>query len=240
MKRSNKKYLNYIGIFGIPVILFVWSLYLYSENTDDIRVKRIMGQRISYNSTDDLEIRLQFYKSASDYENPITRKYALNLASKNAGSFNLRQVFTIYDDLINKWQYVNDPKSNELIANASFSIETGFKGDCDDYAVLMSSLIQAIGGKTRIVNGFNKKSSHAYTEIFIGDLEKKQEASYLLHKRYGRNYPNGLVIHYSKDQNGHFWLNLDWNAKYPGGPYFSSNSQIIYNTQEGKYELKSK
>ncbi len=240
MKRPHKKYLNYIGIIGIPILLFVWSLYLYSENTDDIRIKRIMGQRISYNSSDDLEIRLQFYKNACDFENSTTRKYALNLASKNSGSYNLRQVFTIYDDLINKWQYVNDPKANELISKASFSIDTGFKGDCDDYAVVMSSLIQAIGGKTRIVNGFNNKSSHAYTEILIGDLEKKQETSYLLHKRYGRNHPNGLVIHYSKDEKGQYWLNLDWTSKYPGGPYFSSNSQIIFYTQEGKYEIKSK
>ncbi len=87
---------------------------------------------------------------------------------------------------------------------------------------------------------FKHTSSHAFAELFIGNQAKKQETSYLLHKRYGRNYPNGLVIHYSKDANGNYWLNLDWSAKYPGGPYFQSNSQIIYFTEEGKYEVRKK
>jgi hypothetical protein len=239
MNRKQRKYLNYFGIFGIPVILFVWSFYLFSKNTDDIRVKRIIGQRISYNTTSELEIRLQSYVSSGDYTNPITRKFALNLASKNAGSYNLRQVFTIFDEISNKWQYVNDPTTNELISKASFSIETNFQGDCDDFTVLISSLIQAIGGRTRIVNGFNKTSSHAYAELFIGDIHMKQQTSYLIHKRYGRNYPKGLVIHYTKDKDNNYWLNLDWSAKYPGGPYFSSDSQIIFYTQEGKYESRN-
>lgn len=236
--KKQKKYLNYLGVVGIPIVLFVWSIYLYSENSDDIRVKRIMGQRISYSTSSELEIRLQAYNSSSDYTNPITRKFALNLASKNAGSFNLRQVFTIFDEIVNKWEYVNDPKANELIAKASFSIESGLKGDCDDFSVVMSSLILAIGGKTRIVNSFNKHSSHAYTELFIGDIHKKLETSYLIHKRYGRNYPNGLVVNYSKDINGNYWLNLDWSAKYPGGSYFKSDSQIIFYTQEGIFEVR--
>jgi transglutaminase-like putative cysteine protease len=240
MRQIRKKHLHYVGIIGIPILLFVWVFYLYAEESEDIRIRRIMGQRISYNTSSELEIRLQAYVSASDYRNETTRQYALNLASKNSGSYNLRQVLTIFDEISNKWQYVNDPRTNELISKASFSVQNGFKGDCDDYAVLLSSLIQSIGGKTRIVNGFNHTSSHAFAELFIGNQAKKQETSYLLHKRYGRNYPNGLVIHYSKDANGNYWLNLDWSAKYPGGPYFQSNSQIIYFTEEGKYEVRKK
>jgi hypothetical protein len=240
MRRTDKKYLHRIAIVIIPLILFFWALKVYADYSEDVEVRRLMGQRISYYKTNDLENRLQVYKAASDFKHPITRKFALNLASRNAGSYNLRQVFTIYDEVLNKWQYVNDPSSAELIAKASFSIETGLKGDCDDFAVTLSSLIQAIGGKTRIVNGFKKNASHAYTELFIGDLSKKQEASYLIHKRYGRNYPKGLIIHYSQDSTGNYWLNLDWNTKHPGGKYFEATKQLIFYTSEGKYELKKK
>jgi hypothetical protein len=86
MRQIRKKHLHYVGIIGIPILLFVWVFYLYAEESEDIRIRRIMGQRISYNTSSELEIRLQAYVSASDYRNETTRQYALNLASKNSGS----------------------------------------------------------------------------------------------------------------------------------------------------------
>ena len=54
---------------------------------------------------------------------------SLNLLVKNPGGYNFRQVFTIYDDLINAGIYVNDPNSMDLIASAYLSIEAGAPPD---------------------------------------------------------------------------------------------------------------
>ncbi len=88
---------------------------------------------------------------ACDYTNSTTRNYAVNLAAKSPGSYNIAQVCNIFKEILPKWKYVNDPKGSEFYALASSTIsETDLSGDCDDFAVLLYSLITSIGGTARI------------------------------------------------------------------------------------------
>jgi len=47
-------------------------------------------------------------------------------------------------------------------------------GDCDDFAILMSALIESVGGTTRIILARNSSTGgHAYTEVYLGNLSEQ-------------------------------------------------------------------
>jgi len=92
----------------------------------------------------------------------------------------------------------------------------------------MVSLIESIGGRTRIIMAYNDSTneSHAYGEVYLGKLldknDKVLEIIYWLKQRYGikkiftsMNYTTSEI-----------WLNLDWSANHPGGRLFKGDEYI--------------
>ncbi len=175
-----------------------------------------------------------------DVDNPITRNFAVELASKSPGSYNVGQIAYIYDYIYKNWKYVSDPTGKEYFSKASETIENNLSGDCDDFAILLSSCIEAVGGKTRIVFAQNSLGGHAYAEVRISDNE--EEAKILI-QSIG-NYINtmyGQVLrstyNYRRDKEGAIWLNLDWDGSSPGAEYFVSDKEVIFDTLANKYFL---
>lgn len=152
---------------------------------------------------------------ACNYSNSSLRNNAVSIAGRNAGSYNLGQICDIFDYCYNNWKYVNDPKGSEIIEYASNSITNGLNGDCDDFAVLVCSMILSIGGEARINYAYGKDGGHAFTEVNIGKTEIEEYIS----KRYKNVYDHS-GIWTRTDKDGNNWLNLDWFAKHPGGKYF--------------------
>jgi hypothetical protein len=46
-----------------------------------------------------------------------------------------------------------------------------------------------------------------------------ENVNYLIKKRLFPNESKHQAIHYHIDERGNVWLNLDYTAKYPGGPF---------------------
>ena len=177
---------------------------------------------------------------AMDYSNPVVRDYAARLAAKYPGEYNLKQMSSIYDDVYKKWKYVNDPKG-EYISPASRTIQNGLIGDCDDYAVLMCSLIEAIGGDCRLVLAFGKEGNHVYAEARI---KANQESLDEINSHYAgvlhTQSDLGAIrrINYHSDPDGE-WLNLDQISAYPGGAFFNADKYfVIY--PNGSYKAREK
>jgi hypothetical protein len=124
------------------------------------------------------------------------------------------QCFAVFKEIKNNWNYVNDPKGREYIAYASESLQH-FSGDCDDHAVLMAASIKAIGGTPRIIH----TGGHLYPEMLIGNKSDLETAIYLIKEVLFVNESKDKDIHYHIDERGNIWLNLDYTAKYPGGPF---------------------
>jgi hypothetical protein len=161
--------------------------------------------------------------TACDFSNEIVRSNANKLAGQNQGQFNLGQVCDIFDYCQSNWKYVNDPKSGDLVQNASFTLSNGLIGDCDDFAVLVCSLVLSIGGEARINYAFNDKNGHAFTEVNIGNIDVTEYIS----MRYKSKDIDGIWTR--TDNSGNKWLNLDWFAEQPGGPYFDyTNGTSFY------------
>ena len=159
--------------------------------------------------------------SAIDYENPKVRDFAIMAVNKYFKDekryheyFTLIQCFAVFKEINNNWNYVSDPKGKEYIASASESVRY-LSGDCDDHSILMAAAVKSIGGTPRLIH----TNGHIYPEILIGKRADMETMNYLIKKVLFQKESNGKTIHYHIDERGNVWLNLDYTAKYPGGPF---------------------
>lgn len=162
---------------------------------------------------------------ACDYRNNVVRSKAAEIASQSAGDFNIGQVCDIFDYCYNNWKYVNDPNDRgDYYQKASNTIKNGLTGDCDDFAILMASMLLSVGGDVRVNGAYTENSGHAFTELNLGKtIDMKVFADYI-RARYGFS---GSVW-YRKDTEGNSWLNLDWQAKHPGGDYYEGKRGVRF------------
>ncbi|WP_445711895.1 transglutaminase [Flavobacterium sp.] len=158
---------------------------------------------------------------AVNFTNPKVRNFALYATTKhfkdikkNNKNRTLIQCFAVFKEIKNNWNYVSDPKGREYIAYASESLQH-FSGDCDDHAILMSACIKAIGGTPRIIH----TGGHLYPEMLIGNKNDLESAIYLIKEVLFKDESKNQQIHYHIDERGQIWMNLDYTAKYPGGPF---------------------
>lgn len=160
-----------------------------------------------------------------DFSHPTTRNFAVNLAKEFPGEYNLGQVCSIFNYLYNKWRYVNDPRGSEYVAKASESIgSANLSGDCDDFAVTMCASIIAIGGEARINTAYGPQGGHAFTEVNVNGIQDSQLKS-IIQKIFPQFNISQL---YYRQEDGKKWLNLDWQASYPGGRYFNYTQCTSY------------
>lgn len=159
---------------------------------------------------------------AVDFDNPKVRNFALAATTQNfttevkkfPKNRTLIQCFAVFKEIKEKWNYVNDPIGREYIANASESLQH-FSGDCDDHAILMAACIKAVGGSPRLIH----TGGHIYPEMLIGDKAQLENAIFLIKEVLFVQESKNQTIHYHIDERGKIWLNLDYTAKFPGGPF---------------------
>jgi hypothetical protein len=154
----------------------------------------------------------------------VTRDLAVRVASTDDGPFHVEQVARIWKHVRLGWRYVNDPRGADYYARASETIANELAGDCDDFAILISAMIEAIGGRTRVVIMDGAAGGHAYPEVCIDG--PPNEVSQKIARFYRRSWdrrlgarPTQTRIHYRSDASCPVWLNLDWNTNVIGGPY---------------------
>lgn len=158
---------------------------------------------------------------AIEFDKPKVRDFALRAIERHFKEIpgyekhrNLIQCFAIFKEINSRWIYVSDPKNEEYIARASEST-VYLAGDCDDHSVLMAACIKAIGGNPRLIH----TDGHIYPEICIGTLADLETVNYLIKRELFIKESNQKSIHYHRDEYGQVWLNMDYTAMYPGGPF---------------------
>jgi hypothetical protein len=161
--------------------------------------------------------------NAIEYQNPKIRNFAIMATSKYfkdvRGYSDYRtiiQCFAVFKEINRRWNYVSDPKEGDYIASATESL-LYFSGDCDDHSILMAASVKAIGGTPRLIH----TKGHIYPEILIGSNIDLEKVNYLIKNVLFVNESNEKQLHYHIDERGQVWLNLDYTATYPGGPFLS-------------------
>jgi hypothetical protein len=156
-----------------------------------------------------------------EYQDPKVRNFAIMATNEHfkgiKGYSDYRtiiQCFAVFKEINSRWNYVNDPKEGEYIATASESLQY-FSGDCDDHSILMAASVRSIGGTPRLIH----TKGHIYPEILIGSLIDLEKVNYLIKNVLFVKESKNQKLHYHIDERGQVWLNLDYTAKYPGGPF---------------------
>ncbi len=162
-------------------------------------------------------------REAIDPTVAITRDAAVRVAARQQGEFRVEQVAAIWENARTRWRYVNDPQGREYFARASETIQNGYAGDCDDFAILLAAMVGAIGGESRVIFMDGPRGGHAYAEVCIH--QDSATVATLLARYYGSRWQrfatNGTPQHiaFRTSDSCPVWLNLDWNANVPGGDY---------------------
>ncbi len=164
---------------------------------------------------------------AVEYQNPKIRNFAIMAINKHFKHvkgyydyFTIIQSFAIFKEINTSWNYVSDPKGHDYIAKATESVQY-LSGDCDDHSVFMAACIKSIGGTTRLIH----TKGHIYPELLIGTKKDLEHINYAIKKVLFPKESKGKSINYHIDERGNIWLNLDYTAKYPGGPFM--NEEIL-------------
>ena len=164
---------------------------------------------------------------AVEYQNPKIRNFAIKAIDKHFKNvkgyndyFTVIQSFAIFKEINSRWYYVRDPKGRDYIAKATESVQY-LSGDCDDHSVFMAACIKSIGGTMRLIH----TKGHIYPEILIGNKKDLEHINYAIKKVLFPMESKKKPINYHIDERGNIWLNLDYTAKYPGGPFM--NEEIL-------------
>ncbi|PKG33159.1 transglutaminase-like domain-containing protein [Methanoregula sp.] len=175
-------------------------------------------------------------RDAIDPGNPVTRDFAVSLIPRShGGPFNLAQACDLWEEVYGKWTYVDDPRGDEYFSPASRTIALGLKGDCDDFAITLAAMMEAVGGSARVVTAQNSTTGHAYPELYIGNNSAKfEEAAAYIRQRY---HVTDVGCHITTGDDGStYWLNMDWWSRHPGGRFYADDGERVNYYPNGRWE----
>ena len=155
--------------------------------------------------------------------NPSIRYEALRLVSMYPGDFTIEQVSAIYDYLKANWRYVTDPRGIDSFNYANESLHGGKQtghsgvGDVDDFAILISSLVESIGGTTKFILYEDPSAGyHILAQVYLGrtdaNADEVEEVLNWLRAEYDVEHINFNIDFMTNE----CWLDLDLRADYPG------------------------
>jgi hypothetical protein len=209
-------YGSIFGNFSFNSVFNDYNSMLYTMNNNPFPQDIIIAKLLPFPNKEEI-------LRAIEYKNPKVRNFAIMATTKNFKGIkgysdyrNLIQCFAVFKEINSRWNYVNDPKNGDYIAKAHESL-LYFSGDCDDHSILMASSIRSIGGTPRLIH----TKGHIYPEILIGNKADLEEVNFLIKNILFVQESRNKQLNYHIDEHGQVWLNLDYTAKYPGGPFMS-------------------
>jgi len=181
---------------------------------------------------------------------------AIDISAATPGEYAVNQVSAIFSYLISGdnqkkgWSYISDPRGVNDFLYANDTLKRGEKakcvgvGDCGDFAILMSALVESIGGTTRIVLASNNTTGgHAYAEVYLGLLNDPNSQVDGVINWLKRTFETDKIFVNINTSTKEVWLNLDWwpdeKGKRPGGPFFTGDKNTVLYIRENykKYPL---
>jgi transglutaminase-like putative cysteine protease len=139
---------------------------------------------------------------------PDVRGRAAEVARSYPGAYNIYQVCALFDMVKEEIEYVSDPRGNDIWEPANVTLRIG-AGDCEDQAILLSSMLEAVGGTTRVY----LTDTHAFAAVYIGNRTDSTDTAI----KGVRAYYGNVDVNYLTDEYGS-WLMLDpTSSLYAGG-----------------------
>jgi hypothetical protein len=160
-------------------------------------------------------------RAKMDYRDSVVRNFAIHHSLDYFDDYYTKygenaRLLSLFKYIRYHFRYVPDPQRDEYFATPRETILNGLGGDCDDHAILMASCMRAIGGMTRIV----LIKGHAYPELYCGDKKDFEEMKSAIVQLFSDPPVTQIYFH---EYEGQYWINLDYSALYPGGPYLNND-----------------
>ena len=166
-------------------------------------------------------------RAKMDYRDSVVRNFAIHHSLDYFDDYYTKygenaRLLSLFKYIRYHFRYVPDPQRDEYFATPRETILNGLGGDCDDHAILMASCMRAIGGMTRIVI----IRGHAYPELYCGDKKDFEEMKSAIVQLFSDPPVTQIYFH---EYEGQYWINLDYSALYPGGPYLNNDVLAVVN-----------
>jgi hypothetical protein len=195
----------YQGNLGVKNTKQLDILSFYPRKVESYVDKTVRGIRGKINSQDST-VRNFAVQASLQYFDEYWPKYG-----------KVVRYLSFFRTVRSEFKYVYDSQRDEYFATPMETIHNGLGGDCDDHSILMVSGLEAIGARARIV----LIRGHAYPELYCGD----RDAFEIMKQAITVLFPQPRVKEiYYHEMNGVFWINFDYSATHPGGPYL--NDQV--------------
>lgn len=230
----------------IPAFILLSGFVLYSQFTDGYNLQnmildyknfvskswdvRDVKEKDLYLVKPDLfdsgvEKAVKGLKAKMNPKDSIVRNFSIANSIKNFDDYHSKygttvRYLSLFKYINNNFKYVGDPYRDEYYASPMETIQNGLGGDCDDHTILMISCLRAIGAKCRMVLTEN----HVYPELFCGDKKQFTQIQEAITHLFSNENFTGLFY---REENGNFWINLDYTAHHPGGPYVDNKAYAV-------------
>jgi len=226
--------------------LISWELYIDKESyailmenvsvsyyNGDIKVNMNLNTEYDYdnvtitlppsvrNAIDKEDFYSSILCSGFDSTNNIIRWKTLEVVSNNPGQYSMNQLCDLYDFVNNNITYV--PNSGDFYPQSVEQTLSAESGNCVDQSLLLASMIESLGGWTRLV--VNDACDHAYVEVYIAnnDEDVNTTTDFILDRYSDKDQ----IVRWHNDDDGTKWLILDpAGGKYPGDLYPDCYSEI--------------
>jgi hypothetical protein len=173
----------------------------------------------------EVERAVKGMKSSMSFRDSLVRTFAIRNSTRyfkdeyrNYGT--LVRHLSLFKHINRNFQYVEDPLKREYYATPAETIQNELAGDCDDHTILMISALNSIGAKTRMV----LTEDHVYPELYCGDKASFLKMQSAIIDLFPQENFTGL---YYREENGTYWINLDYSARHPGGPYVNNKAYAV-------------
>lgn len=131
----------------------------------------------------------------------ITASIAQEVQDRFPGNYSIMQIVDGYEWVRHNIEYVADSEDYWQSANETI---TSKRGDCEDHAILLASLIGEIGGNARV----NIIEGHAFPTVFIGNNASVVQSVRASIASYYWVNETDLHLTYLEDESG-LWLVID-------------------------------
>ena len=179
--------------------------------------------------------------SRIDFDNEITINFFNNLYSqKSYKKFSISEFCYMFDYINKNWVKDNSGFDNLNFNKSSVLIKNNLIGNSIEYSIIMTSGINFLKGRSRIVVIENNSIKYAFPELYLGnnlgEAEKVIDEINEIFFRMKKQNPF-TDTHYRVDKNGDVWINLGWNKSSPGDDYLPHKKEWIFDIKNNKYSF---
>jgi hypothetical protein len=159
------------------------------------------------------------------YKDSVVRNFSVehSLQYFDAYYYKYRETaryLSLFKYINHHFKYVPDSQRDEYYATPRETILNGLGGDCDDHSILMASCLMSIGARCRLVI----VEGHMYPEMYVGNKKDFDVLQQAIVQLFPDEHIEQIFYH---ENDGQYWINLDYTASYPGGPYMNDKVKLV-------------